>query len=288
MDDLNNLKDIEELVKKILQAKKYKSLAEEVVKAEVSSLLKSNPRWREYKEKFILKQIKAQLHKIHGSFQIDKKTDKKRQELLEKLEENPENIDIIQDMLETNSSTKERVEIYSDIYTNIFELTGIPNSILDLGGGINPVSFYYMGLDNKTNYYAYDINEKDKDFLNEFFKIESINGKADTINLRRIESIKRLPSSDICFMFKVLDVLEKKGHKYSEELIKALFEYNKCRFIVVSFATKTITGKSMNYPYRGWIERMLQRVGFNFEILKFENEIFYVISSKKPIIETFI
>ena len=33
----------------------------------------------------------------------------------------------------------------------------------------------------------------------------------------------------------------------------------------------------MNHPYRGWIEQMCRRLGYFYEILEFENEIFYLI-----------
>jgi len=79
-------------------------------------------------------------------------------------------------------------------------------------------------------------------------------------------------------MFKLVDVIEanKKGHKYSEGIIKILA--NKCKFVVVSFSKLTVSGKFMNFPYRGWIERMLERINFNFKILDFPNEVFYVVS----------
>ena len=61
------------LISKIKEAKKYKNISEEVIRAEVERFLKNNPRWQEYKEKFVLKQIKAKLHKMHGSFQVSNK-----------------------------------------------------------------------------------------------------------------------------------------------------------------------------------------------------------------------
>ena len=70
------------------------------------------------------------------------------------------------------------------------------------------------------------------------------------------------------------DVLDKgKGHKTSEEIIKAI----PAKFVVVSFATLTISGKKMNYPRRGWIELMCKRLGYEFKLLEFSNELFYVV-----------
>ena len=266
----------QEIIKAIKSSKKYKAISEEVIKQKTEEYIQKNPRWEQYKEKFILKDIKTILHKAHGSFQVHPKNAKRKSEFLEELRKDPNDLDIIDEILKTNRSTRERLDIYPKLYDKIFNITEEPKSILDLGAGLNPVSFAYMNLPDSTDYYVYDINEKDSDFLNEFFKIEKINGKSELLDLSRIENIKTLPSCDICLMFKFLDVVEKKGHKYSEEIIKVLRE--KCKFLIVSFATRTVSGKSMNFPQRGWIERMLDRIGMDFKRLEFESEIFYVIS----------
>ncbi len=86
-------------------------------------------------------------------------------------------------------------------------------------------------------------------------------------------SFRKLPKADVCFMFKFLDPLEEKGHKLSEEIIKSL----DCKYIVVSFSTKTISGRNMRYPYRGWIEKMLNRINIKFDRFNLENEVFYII-----------
>jgi uncharacterized protein YlzI (FlbEa/FlbD family) len=160
-------------------------------------------------------------------------------------------------------------------------MTGKPKSIIDLGSGINPVSCaYYLDKNEKITYHAYEIDERDVDFLNQFFKIvaSEVNGKAEILNLGKIENIKSLPSADICFMFKLVDVIEKNGHKYSEEVIKVLIE--KVKFIVLSFPTITVSGKPMKFADRGWIERLLDRINLKYEKFVITNEIFYVISKK--------
>jgi hypothetical protein len=216
-----------------------------------------------------LKEIKASLHKSHGSFRFK---DKKLEKDLD--EKNFENI------LSKNRSTKERLDEYEEIYKNIFEITGKPSSILDLGAGLNPVSIPFMKLGKNLVYYSYDINDKESKFINEFFKKFNINGESKVLDLTRIENIKRLPKADLCFMFKLVDVLEaeKKGHKYAEEIIQVVLE--KVRFVVVSFAKLTVSGDRMTYPQRGWIERMLERIGLEYNRFEINSEIFYIIHEK--------
>ena len=99
-----------------------------------------------------------------------------------------------------------------------------------------------------------------------------LKGKAILLNINE-KNIRKLPSSDICFLFKILELLEKKGHKFSELLITNL----RCKYVIVSFSTRTVSNKKMNFPRRGWIERMLKRLNYEFKIIKVPNEIFYLI-----------
>ena len=177
--------------------------------------------------------------------------------------------------METHSSTKERLPFYDQLYKKIFKITGEPKTILDLGAGINPLSFSYMNL-RKVNYYAYDLSKEEVKILNQFFKDKKVNGKAGILDLLNINKVKKLPKAEVAFLFKMTDVLDKgKGHKKSEEVIKAI----PAKFIVVSFPTLTMSGKKMNHPRRKWIELMCKRLGYKFKVLEFSNEMFYVMTT---------
>jgi len=252
----------------IVKNKKYRSLDPSLVKEAIADYFKRNPshtkfleRKRSKKYKEIVKKIRGELHKAYGSFQDDKS---KRDSFLK-----AKNYDAV---LNTSVSAKERLPFYTQLYKDIFSLTGEPKIILDLGAGLNPVSYSYMGLSSVT-YYSYDINTDDVDFLNRFFKIANVDGKASILNLRKMSLVKKLPSADVCFMFKVLDPLEKKGHTLSERIIMSV----PAKYIIVSFATKTLSGNKMKHPYRGWIERMLERIGYSYKKILTENEVYYVI-----------
>lgn len=256
----------QEAVNKIKKSKKYKNISEEVISKKVKEY--SDKHKLQIFSELDLKEIKSQLHRLHGSFRTE----------TNKLSKHIQNKDY-SEALKTNRSTLERLKDYEEIYNQIFNITGKPEIILDLGCGINPISIPFMKINHqKLIYYAYDINEAEIRSLNEFFKLEKIKGEAKVLDLTNIENIKSLPHSDGCFMFKLVDILESKGHKYSEEVIQVLI--HKSKHIVVSFATSTIGGKPMKFADRGWIERMLERINLKFEKFIITNEIFYVISKK--------
>jgi hypothetical protein len=202
----------------------------------------------------ILKEVRAKLRKYVGQFQI---SEEKKEKFLKSED--------FSSLLNIHSSTKERISFYPELKSKLLALD--VRSILDLGCGINPIAL----ASPEIKYYASDINESDLSVVKLFFERNNIKGKVFPHNLRGDNS--NLPEADICLLFKVLDTIEQKGHKIAENLIINL----KCKYILASFSTKKLSGKPMNFPQRKWLSRLLERLNFNYEIFKSDNEIFYLI-----------
>ncbi len=263
-----------EILKSVKKNKKYKAISDEVILEEIEDYLKSNSNITSI-NKQLIKDIRKRFHLSYASFQTKKK--RKRKKYLEQINKKLDN-EITKKLLSTTLSTKERLKDYKKIYYEIFKITKRPKVIVDLGCGLNPVSYPYMKIYSLT-YYAYDIDEDNMNFLNDYFKIMRVyglKGKAGILNLKNQKKVSKLPSSDIIFLFKIVDIIDKKNHKPSEYLIQQLIK--KTKFIVISFATRTLTGKKMNFPRRKWFELMLKRNNLNFSSFKTENEIFYIIN----------
>ncbi|MEK6900454.1 MAG: hypothetical protein AABX05_05000, partial [Nanoarchaeota archaeon] len=155
-----------------------------------------NPKSRSYE--IVIKQVRAKLRRAYGLFSDDPA---KRQKLMDILLVTPiaAQNKIIDEILLTHASTKERLLIYPDLYKNIFAITGKPGIILDLGCGINPFSFSYMKL-RKCTYLAYDINEEEIGAINRYFsllhqKVPYFDGKASAAD---VASLQKIPPADIC------------------------------------------------------------------------------------------
>ncbi len=276
MENNNDL--ISELIKKIKENKKYSSLSDEVIKKEIEIFSKKN---KLSLEKSTIKILRKNLHKSYASFQTKKKSksaDFLLEELAEKIKNKKSLDETIKNLLCLTVSTKERIEDYPIIYHEIF--SNFPHTkIIDLGCGLNPLSVLVMNQKPKK-YFAYDIDEKDSKILNKFFKIIlslGIEGKSEILDLRNFKGIENLPEADLVFLFKVFDVIDVDNHKTSEEILKILKK--KYPHLVVSFATKTITRRNMNFPKRKWFELTLERLGFSYKIFQTKNEIFYLIVS---------
>jgi len=266
---------VKELIAKIKEKKELNTIEDRFVRAEIIKYFKQNPkamqavqdgrtRSEEYKQ--TIKNVRAILRRIYGIFLT-----KAAQERDRYLEEGK-----YEKILETHRSTKERLPHYKEIYQKIFAVTGKPGVILDLGCGMNPLSYPFMKTD--AEYYASELNEADCDFLDKCFKKMGIKGKATPLDLveaaKNPELLAAFPKADVCFLFKVLDEIErKKGRKTSEALIKAI----NADWLVISFSARTLSGGPMRKPYRRWLEKMLTRLDFEYKIIKEGNEIFYVV-----------
>lgn len=277
---------VEELISTIKQKKELRELSEEFIRHHLHDYFRKHPlavlvldKPRSEKYKRVVKDIRALLRRVYGLFRIEKRREDIHGLLKEfstgrKLRQQK----ILEIILSTHSSTKERLPIYSKLYLRLWKITGRPRTILDLGCGLNPFSLPLTGL-RSVQYYAYDLSMEEVSLLRDFFvllhrKNSLIRGEAAVLDLLHSLSDQKLPAADVCFLFKMTDVLDQgKGHKKTEELLKQL----SCRFVVVSFATKTMSGKKMTAPRRSWMEWLCNRLGWKFTIVEMPDELFYVI-----------
>ena len=278
------MSNLEELIQAIKKKKELQHLNDQFVKEQVLAYFKKNPAQQEilnkklnpkskiYKE--IVKTVRANLRRVYGLFRSEEGIEL-RKKIVEQLSNAPTSKikKIVTEILQTHASTKERLHFYDKLYKKIFKITKKPNVIIDLGCGINPFSIPYMNYNN-LSYYAYDLNESEIALINKFFKIIKVKGKAEVLNILKTNKLVTLPKAEVCFLFKITDVLDQgRGHKTSENVIKNI----PAKFVVVSFPTFTMSGKKMNFPRRKWIELMSERLGYNYKVLEFSNEIFYII-----------
>lgn len=247
---------MESLVRRIKEKKELSGIDGSIVLETLKNYFKKtriNPENLTPKEQnLVIKDIRAELRKYSGRFQASLK---ERRALLETNQ--------IKELLETHSSTKERIDFYPKLKKIISELD--IHSILDLGCGLNPIAL----ANPKIKYYALDINSDELSLVKEYFNLKNIDGEILVHDLRKPMDF---PASDLCIIFKVFDVIENHGHKLAERIISSL----KSKYLLISFPTKTLSNAPMRHPQRGWIEWLLSRLDFSLKTFKSKNEIFYL------------
>jgi hypothetical protein len=250
---------IKELIENIKKKKELSGIDDSVVREHINEYLAKNKLILENLNssqlKLVLKDIRAGLRNQVGRFQASTKD---RAKLLEK--------DDLPALLKTHSSTKERINFYPQLREIIKKLK--VTSILDLGCGLNPLALAEPGV----KYYASDINLEDLNIVASFFKKKNLDGTASVCDLNKIESCC-LPETDLCLVLKVFDILGKKDYETAKRIIEKISS----KHLIASFSTRTLSGKPMNSPRRIWFEKLLKSLCYEFEIVKSDNELFYII-----------
>jgi len=270
--ELNNLNEDFVIEKLDAFLEKHKEL-EKKIKLELEK--KTYKQFQRSKDhELIIKKVRAELREIYGVFILDDY--KKRHELLEKLKKEP-SLENHNKILELHKSSKERLPYYGIAYKKIFGMTGVPKKVVDLACGLNPISHPYLGC--SPGYLACDLAEKDLEFIQEYFGLRKIKGKTERIDL--VQEVKRLTKitkdSDLVFLFKTLDSLESVKWNISSELLENISS----KFIVVSFASKSLGGKKIiRKERRAWFERLLARKSLAFQSFEIPGEVFYIIKNK--------
>jgi regulator of replication initiation timing len=269
------------IILEVQKKKELKTFSESYIKKYGTHLLKKNSKLRKLidtknfesfknSKEFqkLIKDIREKARRIYGLY-IHKKYYQK-------------DTNNVEEILATHRSTKERLSIYDDFYKKITEATCNPQSILDLGCGLNPASIGKLGV--KVTYYASDICEQDIDFLNSLFKIfktkKIITEKSNAFRLdlseeKDIEILKKY-KTDWCFLLKALDPIEESHEDITYTLIPAI----QSKWIIASFPIITASNQLMRNPRRNWFEKVLKRVDKKYSVIQIGNELCYIVKNE--------
>lgn len=286
-------KKLKELIQSIKSKKELSGLDNDFVQQKVDKIFNSDntikkkftasndfsqfSRSKEYNE--LLKKVRKELRAIYGVFQQENTN---RDDLLKKLrvtKSTDERQELLGAILETHTSTKERIPYYDDIYSKL--CTEIkPKIVIDSGCGMNPLTYdYFVQHGCKPKIIASDISKDDMKFLSECFTAAEIPGKAIALDLTKESDIEQLSklSGDVTLLLKLLDSLEEAKRHISYKI----FENITTPWIIASFPTKSLGGKkNIARLGRAWFERLLTRKEMKWEMFSVENELFYVIKQK--------
>ena len=171
-------------------------------------------------------------------------------------------------ILANHRSTAERQQYYPDLYDALFG-DKKPLAILDLAAGLNPCSYNYLHC--RPTYYAIDVSPQLMDFVQTWFDLHGIPGKAWSAD---VTQLKEFPDADTVFVFKGMDVMERVKYGFGEELLTRF----KDKRIIVSFATATISGsREIKTSKRSWVERWAQANNKTIRTHDLPNERFYIL-----------
>ncbi len=173
-----------------------------------------------------------------------------------------------EEILKKHLSTRERLLFYPEIYNRLLNaFKGRKISIIDLGAGINGLSYaYFVRGGFKVDYVAVEAVRQLDDLMNCYFKENRCSGKALHLSLFELEKIKKIirgmKRPRVVFLFKTLDSLEMLKKDFSKELLLEIAPI--ADLVAVSFATRSMIKRKKFYAKRSWIFNFVRE---NFKIL---------------------
>lgn len=263
------LEKIEKQLSSLLQSRKYRSLGippetiADIFEKELTRL--ANP-------KAALGSTREKLHHITALYLGDPDYQEVSSALVEAKGDENKIEEICEKVLSSHISTRERLPIRKDFYSQLFNLTGTPNIILDLACGLNPFSFAWMGLPRTTKYFAYDLHKPRIDLINQYFKTIGLEPLADhrdiLVDVPEIEA-------DIAFIFKEVHRMEQRQKGCSLPFWKKL----NVKWLLVSLPTISMTGRhSLIEKHRKLVADILTPVNWHMHEIVFSNEIVFCIN----------
>lgn len=272
---------MDKIIDEVLKSKKFSRLGKKYVGSVVRKLYDSEDLSNKQEFKVLLKKVKDFLHKTYSVYQISNQ--KKKEDILAKIIGLKKDSDLEKlhlEMLHSHSSTRERKELYFEMYEKIFEKIKKCKRILDFGCGLNVFSLPMVGFDD-FEYIGMDTGKEDIKQIDKYLKFAkkkyNFSGKGIEINAFESNYLRQIPKGkfDVCLLLKMADVLDygRKDHKKTEEFITQI----NAKTVVVSFPTRTISNRKMNNPRRKWFGLMVRRLKYKLNYFEMYNECFYIV-----------
>ena len=169
-------------------------------------------------------------------------------------------------LLRKHLSTRERMGDYDGVYGRIFKKFSGNVSVIDLGAGINGISYnHFEKAGVNVDYVGIEAIKQLSELVNFYFSKNKISGKSFNLSLfnfkKVIGIIRKTKKPRIVFLFKTIDSLEMLKRNYSIELISAIVPI--CDNFVLSFATRSMISKRKFKANRKWI---IDFVESNFKV----------------------
>jgi 16S rRNA (guanine(1405)-N(7))-methyltransferase len=225
--------DIDTLVQEILSSRKYRELG---IPAETVRDVLEKELAVQRSQKEAVKAARQKLHNIVAPYLGDPLYGEAARQIDAAIDDPSTVKEALGPILATHASTRERLPHMEAFYGRIFAHTGIPNAILDLACGLNPLAFPWMGLPLTTRYHAYDIHAPRVALINHYFSRQGLQP------LAAVQDVIVSPppiEAPVAFFFKEAHRFEQRQRGVNRAFWQAL----RVRWLVVTLPAASLTGR---------------------------------------------
>jgi 16S rRNA (guanine(1405)-N(7))-methyltransferase len=275
MDDLGNEGgDLARLLAAVRQSARYRRVSPALILAIGRRELATG---RGLKE--AIKATKGRLHQVCGAFQ---EGEPRYDAWIRELEAAAESGDAgafrgaCATIMRCHASTRERLPLLDRFYAETIGGLPPPRSVLDLGCGLHPLAIPWMGLPPGVVYRCYDVDAELIDFLNRFFALIGIDGRAE---VRDLAANPPHEEADLALALKLLPTLDHLARAAGAALLRAL----RASHILVSFPAHSLGGrqKGMARHYEARFGSLLAAEGMQARRITFPTELVFLVDGAR-------
>lgn len=258
--------ELASLTAELQQARKYATLDPTLVQGVLGRELDKGRRG-----KAAIKAAKTKLHQMTGAYRAGALDYATWLDELGEATSDPARATLCQTAMHAHASTRERLPYLTDFYARLFvDLPPAPR-VLDLACGLNPLALPWMPLPAAFEYWACDIDRAQIEFLNAYFEIAGVDGRAQLCDLVHGD-LTAFPQAQVILLLKTIPCLEQLDSQIGARLLAAL----DCRVAFVSFPTRSLGGKTrgMSSHYADHFAEIAPP-GYAIQRLDFPNELVF-------------
>ena len=153
-----------------------------------------------------------------------------------------------------HASTRERAPYLDAFFAPIWNVTGSPRRVLDLGCGLNPLAKPWMGIGDAT-YHAMDVDDATLAVVRGFF--ESV-GQPHVVEARDLVAEVPTETAGVALLLKLVTTLDRQDAGAATRLLRGL----RAGHAVVSFAARSLGGRGNHEKaYRARLDRLVEESG---------------------------
>lgn len=232
---------------------------------------------RSESQKEAVARAKRKLHQVYGAY-LEGWDPEGAAALIAGLEPNcgkDELRAVCADILRRHASTRERLPFMDALYDRLWEITGVPARIADVGCGLHPFATPWMGLPESTAYFGLEIDTRMAELIRSFFTLAGRQGRIECGDV-----LVRMPDerADVALLLKMLPSLERQEKGCTERVLRGL----DAAHVVVSFPARSLSGreKGMRAHYSATMEETVDRCSWPFVRFELGNEVFFVLDKR--------
>jgi 16S rRNA (guanine(1405)-N(7))-methyltransferase len=276
-DDRDPLDQLDQLEAAVLASPRHRSVARELVRGIGARELAKGRDLRA-----AIKATKSKLHQVTGSYLAGGED---YASWLTELRAGLESGDAAEArqaclrVMARHASSRERLSILGDFYTQTLGPLAPIHRVLDIGCGLNPLALRWMPLANGAQYHACDVRADLVAFVGEYLALEAAHGPGAVRGAASLcDASQAAPeiSADVALLLKMLPSLDQLDRAANLRLLRAI----RAPHILVSFPVRSLGGrrKGMESTYASAFHALLAQAGWQARQFVFESELAFLVS----------